>query len=77
MRTNATYLCGSQFLLLSNTPPKCPRQECVLQSSMPRAGQNHTYDASDMSAYGIFGRETTEYTVMHGVYIRLWPTLLV
>jgi len=27
--------------------------------------------------YGIFGRETTEYTVMYGVYIRFWPTLCV
>jgi len=27
--------------------------------------------------YGIFGREITEYTVIHGVYIRFWPTLLV
>jgi len=26
--------------------------------------------------YGIFGRETTSYTVMYGAYIRFWPTLL-
>ena len=25
--------------------------------------------------YGIFGREITIYTVIHGVYIRFWPTL--
>jgi len=25
--------------------------------------------------YGIFGREITKYTVICGVYIRLWPTL--
>ena len=25
--------------------------------------------------YGIFGRETTKYTVIYGVYIRFWPTL--
>jgi len=25
--------------------------------------------------YGIFGREITKYTVINGVYIRLWPTL--
>jgi len=25
--------------------------------------------------YGIFGREFTTYTVIYGVYIRLWPTL--
>ena len=25
--------------------------------------------------YGIFGRKTTKYTVIYGVYIRLWPTL--
>jgi len=26
--------------------------------------------------YGIFGREITEYTVLYGVYIRFWPTLI-
>ena len=26
--------------------------------------------------YGTFGWEITEYTVIYGVYIRLWPTLL-
>jgi len=26
--------------------------------------------------YGIFGREITKYTVIYGVYIRFWPTLL-
>ena len=25
--------------------------------------------------HGIFGREITKYTVMYGVYIRLWPTV--
>jgi len=25
--------------------------------------------------YGIFGRETTKYTVIYGVSIRFWPTL--
>jgi len=25
--------------------------------------------------YGIFGRKTTKYTVICGVYIRFWPTL--
>ena len=25
--------------------------------------------------YGIFGRKTTKYTVIYGVYIRFWPTL--
>ena len=27
--------------------------------------------------YGNFGREITKYTVIYGVYIRFWPTLLV
>jgi hypothetical protein len=27
--------------------------------------------------YGIFGRKTTEYTVIYGVYIRFWPTLYI
>jgi len=26
--------------------------------------------------YGIFGTDTIKYTVIHGVIIRLWPTLL-
>jgi hypothetical protein len=26
--------------------------------------------------YGIFGSESTKYTVVYGVYIRFWPTLL-
>jgi len=25
--------------------------------------------------YGIFGRESTKYTVIYDVYIRFWPTL--
>jgi len=27
--------------------------------------------------YSIFGREFTKYTVIYGVYIRFWPTLLI
>jgi len=27
--------------------------------------------------YGIFGREITEYTVIYGVCIRFWPTLII
>ena len=27
--------------------------------------------------YGMFGREITKYTVIHNVYVRFWPTLLV
>ena len=27
--------------------------------------------------YGIFGRETTKYTVIYGEYMRLWPTLTI
>jgi len=27
--------------------------------------------------YGIFGMEITKYTVIYGVYVRSWPTLLV
>ena len=27
--------------------------------------------------YGIFGREITEYTVIYGVYIQVWPTLCI
>jgi len=28
-----------------------------------------------MCIYGVFGRETTKYTVIYGAYIRFWPTL--
>jgi len=27
--------------------------------------------------YGIFGRGITKYTVVYGVYIRFWPTLVI
>jgi len=27
--------------------------------------------------YGIFGRESTMYTVIYGVYVRFWPTLYI
>jgi len=27
--------------------------------------------------YGNFGREITKYTVIHGVYIRVWPTIYI
>ena len=27
--------------------------------------------------YGIIGRETIDYTVIYGAYIRFWPTLLI
>jgi len=27
--------------------------------------------------YGIFGREITKITVIYGVYIRFWPTLII
>ena len=26
--------------------------------------------------YGVFGREINKYTVIYGVYIRFWPTLV-
>jgi len=40
---------------------------------MSRVGQNHTYICS---IHGIYGREITNCTVIYGVYIRFWPTLL-
>ena len=27
--------------------------------------------------YGIFGREIIKYTVIYGVYIQFWPTLVI
>ena len=26
--------------------------------------------------YGVFGREINKYTIVYGVYIRFWPTLI-
>ena len=40
---------------------------------MCRVGQNHIYI---WCVYGIFGRKNTKYTVIYGVYIRFWPTLM-
>ena len=37
-------------------------------------GQNPFF-TYNVPIYGIFGREITEYTVIYGVIIRLWPTL--
>jgi deoxycytidylate deaminase len=39
-----------------------------------RFDQNHIYIRC---TYGIFGREITKYTVIYGVDIRFWPTLLI
>jgi hypothetical protein len=39
-----------------------------------RVGQNHKYLRC---IYGIIGRLFTKYTVIYGVYIRFWPTLLI
>jgi len=38
-----------------------------------RVGQTPIYVVYN----GIFGRETIEYTVIYGVYIQFWPTLLI
>jgi hypothetical protein len=37
-------------------------------------GQSHTYARS---IYGVFGREITRCTVVCGVYLRFWPTLVI
>jgi len=51
-----------------------------------RVGQNHTFIVTYVGLArtiyircicGIFGREITKYTVIYGVYIRLWPTLYI
>ena len=44
---------------------------CVLSYTLIRLSKKHIY------IYGIFGREITKYTVINGVYIRFWPTLLI
>jgi len=41
---------------------------------MHRVGQTHIYIRC---IYGIFGREFTKYTVIYGVYIQFWPTLVI
>jgi hypothetical protein len=40
---------------------------------MHRVGQNHLYI---QCIYGNLGRKITKYTVVYGVFIRFWPTLL-
>ena len=40
---------------------------------MSKVGQNHIYIRF---TYGIFGGEVIKHTVIYGVYIRFWPTLL-
>ena len=40
---------------------------------LDRVCQNHTFLRC---MYGIFGRENTKYTVIYGVHLRFWPTLL-
>jgi hypothetical protein len=40
---------------------------------MGRVGQNHLYIRC---IYGIFGWDIIKYTVIYGVYIQFWPTLL-
>jgi hypothetical protein len=47
-------------------------KECFKYWIMIRVGQNHIYLRC---VYGIFGSETTKYTVIYGVYVQCWPTL--
>jgi len=49
-----------------------PCVPCVSASHSPafRVGQNRFI-------YGNFGREITKYTVIYGVHIRFWPTLVI
>jgi len=37
----------------------------------------YIYGSGQPYIYGIFGRETTKYTVIYGAYIRFWPTLII
>jgi hypothetical protein len=51
---------------------------CIKQKSLNTEGSVFVELARTISIryiYGIFGRETTIYTVIYGVYIRFWPTL--
>jgi len=64
--------------------PRGPsRTHCQNDTSVPkewlvyRVGQNHMYTVCIRCVYGVFGREFTIYTVIYGVYLRFWPTLLV
>ena len=52
----------------------CLRYLCVLLSHKLCVGLVITIHIGGM--YGIFGREITNYTVIHGVYIQFWPTLI-
>jgi len=49
-------------------PPVLPQL-----NAMTRVGQNHTF----IGIYGIFSREITIHTVIYGVYIWFWPTLII
>jgi hypothetical protein len=40
------------------------------------SGQPYSYTRAG-GVRSIFGREITEHTVVYGVYIRFWPTLLI
>ena len=50
------------------------RVRVLLATIIARVGQNHIYIRC---IHGIFGREITEFTVIYGVYIRFWPTLII
>ena len=52
---------------------------CIKQKSLNTEGSVFVELARTISIryiYGIFGRETTIYTVIYGAYIRFWPTLV-
>ena len=52
----------------------------ALQQKQMRGHWAHTWLvglARTIYIYGILGREITKYTVIYGVYIRFWPTLMI
>ena len=73
-------LCPSSSFPSLLFPPAFKRHYLNLHSGAQleyliyRVGQDHIYIRC---IYGIFGRDVTKYTVIYGVYIRIWPTLLI
>jgi len=49
------------------------QQSSIAMLVIFRAGQNHIHTVY----IRIFGRKTTKYTVIYGVHIWLWPTLVI
>jgi len=66
---NCSEAIEVRYLLLQLVLQYQTRSSIIL-----RVGQNHRYIRC---IYGVFGREITIHTVIYGVYIQFWPTLII